>query len=74
MAYKTDNESLNKLVDIVNRIAPVLSNDVVRELQGIYIELLEEYILFEKEVEFNEQLLMENEKLKQELRKVTEAI
>lgn len=65
--YKTDNESLNRLVTIINVNAHLLDETTVRELQDVYRDLVNDYILFEQEVDFNEQLLEENEQLKSEL-------
>lgn len=64
MMFKSDSEPLNKLAEIINANSHLLDTATIKELQGVYTELKSEYVLFENEVSFNEQLLVENEKLK----------
>lgn len=66
--FKTDSEPLNRLAEIINTNAHLLSETTVKELQSIYSELNNEYMLFENEVELNERLLGENEELRNKIR------
>lgn len=67
-----DNNTLNRLANIINTNAHLFNSEDLRELQAIQNELERDMILFEKEIEYNETLIYENVKLKIQINK-TEA-
>lgn len=65
--FVTDSVPLNRLAEIINTHTHLLSDVSVEELRSIYSELVNEYVLFENEVELNERLLSENEELRNKI-------
>lgn len=64
-----NDNTLNRLVDIINTNAHLFGSEALRELQNIQNELERDMILFEKEIEFNETLIHENVKLRMKIDK-----
>lgn len=64
-----NNNTLNRLADIINTNAYLFNSEDLRELHAIQNELERDMVLFEKEIQFNETLIHDNVKLRMKIDK-----